>query len=164
MTTHTTTVLPLLFSYRGPIVGHGYMAKIDLCGRLLSRVEAGSTWLEGVNPGAIAVSADSLQEANSELRRALTNVFSDFAEEAATQAKFRALVRQFFKDTDQETVAEWKAAVVSVRQGNVRAPDGLHAVPAETEIYVRVSCKKLALLTPTDNDAAAQLNGLAAAA
>lgn len=167
MTTTPTaaeTVLPLIFSYRGPIFGRGYLAKIDLRGRLLARVQEDIVWLEGVNPGAIAVVGCSLEEANIELRRTLTNTFSDFAEEVTSTAKFRALVRQFFNDTDPETIAEWESAVACVRQGNIKTPTGLRRSPAETEIYVRVTCKSTARITPTDNDAAALPNGLAAAA
>ena len=159
-----TGVFALLFSYRGPIVCQGYLAKIDLQGRLLARISKDSVWLEGVNPGALAVTGTSLAEANTELRRVLTNVFSDFAKEATTGAGFRALVKRFFNETDDATVAEWTDAVMRVRKGGVEVPSGLPKYSADDEICVSVAWKKFERLTPGDNDAAAGPNRLATAA
>ena len=172
MTSHSTPstaaetkVLALLFSYRGPIVCPRYLAKIHLQGRLIARISSdGTVWLEGVNPGAIAVTGDSLASANTELRRVLTNVFSDFAEEAETGPKFRALVKKFFSETDDVSVAEWKDAVTRFREGNVNAPSELPRYSADDEIVVEVAYKSLARVTTADNDAAAAPNRLATAA
>src|SRR3990170_3436869 len=42
---------PLCFTYNGSVIGKGFVAHVDLCGRLLAIPEADGVWMHGVNPG-----------------------------------------------------------------------------------------------------------------
>lgn len=146
-------VLPLLFSYKGPIFGRGFLATVDLRGRIIARVDPGRTWLEGVNPGAFAASGRTLDDANVELRQVLTNVFIDFAAEAEGDPQlFQARVEEFFHETDPETIAEWATCVTGVRSGHVKAPDDLPRAAAETPRGVEVTYKLLNEVGPVDTE------------
>ncbi len=57
-------------------------------------------WIDGVNPGAIALGAKTLNETPVELRNTLARVFIDFAREALDFDDFKARVEAFFEETD----------------------------------------------------------------
>ncbi len=59
-------------------------------------------WLDGVNPGAFAVEAATLEVADTALRTALTNVFIDMAEDAQA-GEFERRVTEFFNARDDNT-------------------------------------------------------------
>lgn len=121
---------PLIFNFRAPILCDGFIARVELRGRLLARAEHDAVWLDGVNPGALALSAPSINTAGLELHSALTAVFVDFAEEHTSFDEFKAAVEQFFHDTDDDSVQEWQEAVSAVQQGLITAPAGLPVYPA----------------------------------
>lgn len=149
--TPTPAAWPLMFVYRAPILGHAFVAVVELEGRLLARPEGERVWLDGVNPGAFALGAPSLATANLELHSALTAVFVDFAERSESFEAFRSAVETFFHETDVDTVAEWDASVAAVRRGQIAAPAGLPVRSAETPPAVRVIYKSLESVTPGDN-------------
>jgi hypothetical protein len=145
---------PLLFKYRGPVLGQGFIAVVVLHGRLLARQsdESGALWIDGVNPGALALEADSIRAAALELRSALTKVLVDFAEEAESFEAFKAEVVRFFEDTDAETVGEWEACVAEVQSGRLKAPGLLPVLSASaTPPYISVTQKAPESVTPKDN-------------
>ena len=139
---------PLFFSYRSPIVGRGFLAEVELLGRVLATA-GDDVWLEGVNPGAFAVEAASLDVAGAALRTALTNVFIDMAADADAR-EFERRVDAFFNARDDDAFAEWREAVESIRRGGRGAPE-LPRFSAETPIEVRVTTKPGADLMPEDN-------------
>ncbi len=149
MTTPETRVWPLFFSYRGPIVGRGFLAEVELLGRVLATISDDDVWLDGVNPGAFAVEAASLDVANVALRTALTNVFIDMAADGQA-GEFERRVTEFFNARDEDTLAEWERAVEAVRRGRHSAPE-LPRFSAETPIEIRVTVKPGADLMPDDN-------------
>ena len=140
---------PLCFTYAGSVIGKGFVARVDLCGRLLAVPEAEGVWLHGVSPAAVAVGAPTLSEANLELRDILTRTFIDFANESENFGAFKARVEAFYHATDDDA-AEWQAAVDSIKAGTTPVPEGVRRCP-DTELYVRVSEKTIAQLTPADN-------------
>lgn len=142
---------PILFTHRGTILGNGFLAEIELKGRLIATPEVEGVWLYGVNPGALAVSGRTLADANVELRNTLTRVFIDFAEDASTFDAFKTRVEQFFDETDSESVREWEDAVKCVRAGNVVGPEGLIRADANEARYVNVTRKAVEAVTPKDN-------------
>src|SRR5471030_73514 len=122
---------PLLFSHKSRIFGKGYIAEVELCGRLLAELEMDGVWLYGVNPGAIAVGAGTLSTANVDLHKALGAVFADFADEASTFADFKYEVERFFNETDFTSVTEWEGAVARVKcSPTIEAPGGLPVMDA----------------------------------
>lgn len=121
---------PLCFKYTGSIAGTGFIAHIDLCGRVLADQSAEGVWLYGVTPAAIAVSADTLVKAVQEHRESLTKVFIDFAQEADGFASFNTRVHAFFDEADDQR-ADWDAAVARMQATNETGPDGLKRCPLQ---------------------------------
>jgi hypothetical protein len=155
MTRHetTSTAWPLVFSYNGIIMGRGFLAEIAMQGRLLATPEVEGVWLHGVNPGALAVGAATLSDANTELRNTLTRLFIDFAEQSATFDAFRERVITYFNESDAQSAQEWEEARKQVRAGVVPVPDGLPRKTAETDTKtsVQVNIKTAEAVTPQDN-------------
>ena len=140
---------PLCFTYAGSVIGNGFVARVDLCGRLLAVPEVEGVWLYGVSPAAVAVGAPTLSDANLELRDILTKTFIDFANDSETFAAFKVKVEEFYHATDDDA-AEWQAAVDSIKAGTTPVPEGVRRCP-DPDLYVRVSEKTIAQLTPADN-------------
>jgi hypothetical protein len=164
MTTVKSIAWPLMFTYAGPVFGKGFLAQVELCGRLLASPETDGVWLDGVNPGGFALGATTLVEANRELRAALTRVFIDFAESANTFADFKEALERFYRETDQETVTAWEEALKAVQEGVVPIPSGLSRKPPGWECFIKVTEKTVEQLTPDDNLPVVNVHQLAAAA
>jgi hypothetical protein len=144
---------PLLFTSKSRVFGKGYIAQIELSGRLLAELEVDGVWLYGVNPGAIAVGAATLATANVDLYKALTAVFTDFADEADSFAVFKTSVEKYFNECDQDTLTEWEHGVARMKASTtVEAPAGLPIKDGvKTKVYVRVSEQSADTITPKDN-------------
>lgn len=143
-------VLPLCFRHTGPVMGKGFLAHVDIAGRLVAAIEADGFWLYGVNPGALSVGASTLAEASQTLRDVLSRTLIDFAEQADDFSRFKQAIESYFNSTDAD-LAEWERAVEMVKRGQVAVPDGLRRCP-DPELYVKVSPRgRLEDLTPQDN-------------
>lgn len=124
---------PLLCGFRELAAGRGFIAAVSASGRALATQEAdGQWWIYGVNPGAIAQSGATLQEAHANLRSTFSTYLADVAAEAQDFAAFRAEVERFFRATNESTAAEWTAAVVAVRAGRIGDLPGVPRAPAES--------------------------------
>lgn len=145
------TAWPLLFRHRGTILGKGFLADIEIHGRLLARSEPDGVWVDGVNPGAISLGAKTLNDTHAELRQTLARLFVDFAEETAGFDEFAARVDAFFHETDPATEQEWDAAVAAIRAGRVMGPAGVERQDADAPRFVRVTLKTVEAITPKDN-------------
>lgn len=144
---------PLLFTYKSRVFGSGYIAEVELCGRLLAELEMEGVWLYGVNPGALAVGAATLSTANVDLHKALAGVFADFATESGAFADFKAAVEKFFNTTDAESETEWEHGVARMKASTtIEAPGGLPIKDAvETRVFVRVAEQSTDTITASDN-------------
>lgn len=142
---------PLLFKFRAPVLGNGFLALVQLHGRLLARQDGDRLWLEGVNPGALALDAPSIETASLELHSTLIAVLTDLAEQSDSFNSFQTIVEQFFWDTDSDTEAEWKASVAAVQAGYIAGPSTLPVCPATSPLFVEVTFKSLETVTPKDN-------------
>ena len=109
--------VPLYFHFEHVVFGRGFVADIRFLGRATCTREFGSTWMYGVNPGALAEEGETMQAAYANFRNALVAVFFDLAEEAGSFEAFRASARSFFEATDDESVQEWVEAREAVRAG-----------------------------------------------
>lgn len=109
--------VPLYFHFEHVVFGRGFVADIRFLGRATCTREFGSTWMYGVNPGALAEEGETMQAAYANFRNALVAVFFDLAEEADSFETFRASARSFFEATDDESVREWVEAREAVRAG-----------------------------------------------
>jgi len=143
---------PLLFKHRGTLLGKGFIADIEILGRVLARPEVDGVWIDGVNPGAISLGAATLNDTHSELRGMLARIFVDFAEQTTNFDEFKARAEQFFAETDQESVQEWETAVEAVRAGRISGPDGIPRQDANAaRFYITVTAKPVEDVTPKDN-------------
>ncbi len=143
---------PLLFKHHGTILGKGFLADIELHGRVLARPEADGVWIDGVNPGAISLGAATLNETLVELRSTLARVFIDFAEQTDGFDALKARIEEFFNETDPESEREWDSAVEAIRAGRVTGPDGIPRQDATAaRRYVKVTPKPIEDVTPKDN-------------
>jgi hypothetical protein len=148
--TATSLAWPLFFKHHGTLLGKGFLADIEIQGRLLARPEADGVWIDGVNPGAIAFGGATLNETHAGLRDTLARIFVDFAEQTFSFEEFKAMVEHFFNESDEETLREWDAAVAAVRAG-MPGPDGVQRKDANAASYIRITQKPVEAVTPKDN-------------
>jgi predicted RNase H-like HicB family nuclease len=141
---------PLLFTYRGSVIGKGFLAEISARGRVLASVESDGCWLYGVNPGGVAVDGSSLEDAHRELRETIRLVLVDLANEATTFDAFQLSIEEFFKTTNEPTREEWETAVAQVRAMKVTV-EGLPSEPAASDLFVRVTMKSEHEFSARDN-------------
>lgn len=142
-------VWPLCFKYTGAVLGNGFIAHIELTGRVLAIQDTDGVWLNGVTPAAIAVSAPTIVEACPVHREALTRIFIDFAQESANFDAFEAHVREFFNQGDDE-INDWNDAVARIESGKETIPEGLKRCP-NPEVALKVTRRTMEQLTPADN-------------
>lgn len=141
---------PLFVTFKTSIFGRGFVATVEMRGRMLASQEGEEDWwLYGVNPGGISASGDSLQEVHVELRQSLHDVLVDFSEEATSFEEFKAEVERFFNETNEPTEREWLEAVQRVRANQEKLAD-LRIDAADTKICVLVQ-RKEGQFTPADN-------------
>ena len=132
---------PLLFTYRDRVFGNGFVAEVIATnGRALFVEEDGGCWFYGVNPGGMAASGQSPDEAHAAFRTRFQAVLADFAAAASTFEEFRSEVERFFSETNEPTGREWEAAVDAVRAGRVAA-EGIPRKPAASPRSISVLTK-----------------------
>ena len=142
---------PLLFTYRDTVFGNGFVAEVIATnGRALFVEDDGEFWFYGVNPGGMAASGQSPDEAHAAFRSRFRHVLADFAAAAATINEFRGAVEQFFSETNEPTEQDWTAAVEAVRAGQVSA-EGVPQKPAASPRSISVLMKHV--FTARDNEA-----------
>ena len=113
-------VWPLVFSYRGVIRGNGFTARLHAISRVLAEEqEDGSIWMNGAEPGGIAIGGEDFDSAHANLKRMFHDIAWDAAEEADDLDSFRAEMDRFFRDIDQPVNAAWQAAWEANRQGQL---------------------------------------------
>ena len=132
------THYPLLFGRREKVEGNGFMARVAVAGRVLLTDEDGEFWVEGINPGGLAASGNSANEALAQFCLDFLAVLFDIASEAESFDHFRDQVQKFFNETSAPALKEWEEAVQQVRAGRVNA-DWLTKRPAETHLGVEVT-------------------------
>lgn len=119
---------PLVFTFQDTITGHGFQAAVTLNGRgLMVKEMDGKWWLYGVQPGAIAESGRTWQEAYLRFRQNYLAVLSQFAAEAASYVAFRRELKDFYAQTDGD-LDRWERAVACVRSGHL-VPDDFRELP-----------------------------------
>lgn len=125
---------PLVFRFREPVEGKGFLAGVDICGRVLAVHEAdGSWWLYGVKPGAIAEGAESAEAALVRFVNALRLYLWSAAADAPAFAAFEGEVRRFFNQDDDVEVARWDAALAAIRSGKLVPEPPFDALERRTD-------------------------------
>jgi len=144
------THYPLLFARREKVEGNGFIARVAVSGRvLLTGEEDGEFWVEGVNPGGVAASGKSANEALAQFCQDFLAILFDIASDAKDFEGFREQVKKFFEDTSKPALQEWEEAVQQVRAGEVNA-EWLTKRPAETKLGIEVTL--LVQPAATNND------------
>jgi hypothetical protein len=106
---------PLLFTYRDPVIGDGFLAFVEARGRLLVEQEEEGCWVYGVNPGALSAGArGEPKEALVEFRKVYQLALYALAEQAKTFDEFKAEVERLFYQEDED-VSTWEQAVQEIR-------------------------------------------------
>ena len=125
------TAYPLLFTFREPVAGKGFLAGVSARGRVLAVFEDGEWWYYGVEPGAMAEGGATPQEAYARFLAALRNYLQDAAAEATSFQDLEAEVRRFFRQIDDVEETRWKAVLRAVRNGDVAAEGPFSELPRE---------------------------------
>jgi hypothetical protein len=114
---------PILFRFREPIMGRGFVAFVAADGRAVLTEDEEGCWFYGVNPGGIAGGGDSRAEAFREFQTHYLSVVFEIASLAPSFDEFRAETERFFSEVNQPAQADWIAAHSAVRSGDLDHPD-----------------------------------------
>ena len=142
---------PLWLAHRGVTVGRGFIAKVELTGRLVAHQDSTGIWLEGVTPAGLVLDAgaSSIEEVQPLLRETLAGALNVFAKDAGSFGEFRDTVQAFLGTTDEAALEEWREAVERVRSTRER-PGGLEVWSADRETSVSVAEMAVEDLTPVE--------------
>lgn len=158
--TKRKAMLPVYLKFRDHFVGEGFVARVEVSGRvLLDRDESG--WAAfGVTPEAAAGTGASIDEAARAFSAHVKAIIWDFAGEATDFHDFRGKVLDFAR-TGPVTEAEWVAARDDVKRGVLDEPT-LNRVTAELPTGIDVKAIELTA-TANENRPTAEELSLAAA-
>ncbi len=113
------TPYPLLFRCQELVAGKGYVAHVDIRGRLVAyRREEGTFWISGVEPGDVSAGGATIREAFAAYLESLKGVLVDIALEPETFEAFKSEVQDFFDRRDLEEEAVWRRTVEVGRTAN----------------------------------------------
>ena len=142
---------PLWLAHRGVTVGRGFIARVEIDGRLLAHQDSTGIWLEGVTPAGLVIDAgaSAIDDLRPQVRQTLVDALDLFAKDAGTFGEFRDAVQVFLSTTDEEASRAWHAAVERVR-GTRERPGGLDVWPADRETSVTVAEMAVEDLTPVE--------------
>ncbi len=134
------THYPLLFRYQQAVEGNGFVARVEIRGRILAESTAEGFWFSGVNPGDPSGGGATLQEAYADFRKSLTEIIFDIALEGHGFEAFEREVSGLFDATDRESEVAWLRAVEEIR--TVRTGENFTKLPrltAEDPRWVKIT-------------------------
>ena len=142
---------PLWLAHGGVTVGRGFIANVELTGRLVAHQDSTGTWLEGVTPAGLVLDAgaSSIADVQPLLRETLVGALDVLAKDAGSFGAFRDAVQAFLSATDEAALEEWRLAVERVRRTQER-PDGLDVWSADRETSVSIAEMAVEDLTPVE--------------
>lgn len=135
--------IPLFFRYRDVVFGRGFAATIETTGRALCVREDDEFVMAGVEPGGMAVSGATRDEAQDLFRKHFTMVLFDIAADADTFQAFKEEVERFVHQTAPATLDEWRRSVSASRNA-VSVDLDVPRQPADLPASVVVSHLELA--------------------
>jgi hypothetical protein len=160
---------PLIYGFRELVAGNGFVAGVEVNGRLLLRFEEGEWWAHGVEPGGLSAEGSSELEAYRSFRATLREVLVDSAVLTDGFESFKTDVEGLCAQRNDGWEAEWQEAREAVRSGRLAAEGQLAELPRETKevrcgmSVVRLDNAAAQAVTPSYN-ANAAVDNLAAAA
>ena len=149
--TGQTNAWPLIFTYRGNVFGHQYIASVSSISRVLGIQEDDGIWLSGVQPGGIAAGGADVWEACAAYRRAFVGVLADIASSVGDFRAFQSEAARLLAERDDVAFEDWAAAVDGIRTSRLewRQMQQLPVKPAAMTPSLAVTPKSE--LTPADN-------------
>ena len=123
------TKYPLLFTFRDKIGGRDFVAEVVAHGRVLAVEEQEGWWLYGVQPGDLAESGTTAQEAVAAFRKTFTEILLDIATSVTDFSSLRDEVQRWFAAVNEPTEREWREAVEEMG-GSGSAEEGSTAAGA----------------------------------
>lgn len=117
--------------------GRNFMLKIFVEGRCVLAQEdpdemGARWWFYGVNPGGIAGSGSTADEARFDFYDRVQSTLVDLAGESQSLEEFEASVQTFVSDTSEAELRDWLSAREEVRAGRAEAV-GLRRVTTDKE-------------------------------
>lgn len=120
---------PLIFSYQDLVEGNGFVARVEIQGRVLLCDEGDGFWMYGVHPGGVAGGGTDCETAMCQFKENYMAVLLDIAEEASTFSQFKSQVEEeFFSQDNPPNAIDWFKALAEVRKTGVTLKD-LNHVP-----------------------------------
>ena len=153
---------PLIFKFKDLIAGPGFLAGVQIEGRVLmvEEKEEGHSewWLYGVSPGGIAQEGATPQEAYLNFREFFRGVLEDLAVAAGNFADFQKSVNNFVLDENKAKATIWMDTRNAIRSGALK-PDGAFSnldkitedAPAKVVACVQLDAQKNWSPSPKDN-------------
>ncbi len=112
-----TALFPLFFTFREVVSGNGFLAGVMVKGRVLMTQEDDQWCLYGVQPGGMAASGATPQEAHHTFSTSLKGILYDIAASDETYPEFEKHVREFFHAVDASDAVRWQEAREGYRSG-----------------------------------------------
>lgn len=140
---------PLLFGYHDLVAGEHFVAGVSINGRGLLVQEEEGWWLYGVNPGVLAASGDSREEAILNFRQTWRAILYDLAGDGGDFATFQREVEEVFRQTNRPNEELWQTAAEEISAGR---PDA-HWLPTRkaSEQPLRVAVDEVSGAGPRAN-------------
>jgi hypothetical protein len=132
---------PIIFTINDVVATSSALIDVRACGRALMAEEDGAWWLFGVEPGGIADSGASPQEAFLRFTETFKKALCEIAEDAGNFERFEVAARAFFTEADGVEADRWRTAVATLRAGaQVPAPfSTLPIQPAEQPLFISLT-------------------------
>lgn len=114
--------LPLLFTFKQPVFGNGFLAGVSMSGRALLDESNGETWITGVAPVGLAGGGVDRNAAFADFRKAWVEILFDVADETTSFADFKEQAEEFLSSASASMTQEWQAELDEVRRKNYIDP------------------------------------------
>lgn len=136
---------PLYFTHRESIEGKGYLAQVNMQGRVLVAREKRSdsdlpAWVfYGVQPSSLSAEAESVPSAFALFRERLKDILFSIADDARDFDEFHAAVSAFFSETDSDADV-WVRRAAEVRAGQTVQEMAVSRLPRRVAHEVEPTC------------------------
>lgn len=142
--------LPIVFTYRQPVLGNGFVAGVRMRGRALIENEGNEVWVTGVAPAGFAGGGLDRASAIADFRKGWTDILFEIAKESISYEDFSAKSRVFLESSVEDMTEQWEAARTAVR-GSGYADESMPTASLEEQI-VHIEIIDLTKYAPHDNE------------
>jgi hypothetical protein len=142
--------LPIVFTYRQPILGNGFVAGVRMRGRAIIENEGQEVWVTGVAPAGFAGGGLDRTSAIADFRKGWTVILFDIACESTSYEDFQAKSRTFLESSVDDMTEHWEAARAAIR-GSGYAKESMPTASKEEQV-VEIEIVDLTQYAPRDNE------------